>query len=125
MPGQFTFEPNGGTGVARYVYSLNGGAETIVGAGTPQAERLTPSQQQVTDLTGFSGFNATLSRATDRGHGSSQSLRIAPAATQATACGAGCVFARWEVTPAACGWVCRPAGVTARPLGLRPGHDPA
>ncbi|HEU4426659.1 MAG TPA: LamG-like jellyroll fold domain-containing protein [Pilimelia sp.] len=94
VAGSFTFGPNGATGVTEYAYSLNNGPVTKIGAGTPQAEQLTPNQQQVsTDLTGFSGFNATLARATDRGHNSGQSLRITPTATPTTSCGNGCTFA--------------------------------
>ncbi|HYN95231.1 MAG TPA: DNRLRE domain-containing protein, partial [Pilimelia sp.] len=92
-PGTFTMGPNGGAGTREYVYRLNGGAATMVGAGAQQPERLTPNQRQVsTDLTGFTAINSTIARVTNLGRNSSQSLRITPAAT--TNCGdAGCTFA--------------------------------
>ncbi|WP_020519735.1 ricin-type beta-trefoil lectin domain protein [Catelliglobosispora koreensis] len=53
---------------------------------TPQGERLTPNQQQVsTDTTGFSNYSniVDLVRVTDRGQGSStDSLRVTPVATK-------------------------------------------
>ena len=94
VAGSFTIGPNGGSGVTQYIYSLNHGAATTVAAGAPQAELLTANQQQVsTGLTGFNAVNSTLTRVTNRGHASGESMQIAPAAAQATACGTGCTFA--------------------------------
>jgi RHS repeat-associated protein len=60
----------------------------------PQGERLTPAQQQVTDLTGFSGGgNATLERRTTAGQGSStDSLAVIPARTGDTFAAVGAEY---------------------------------
>ncbi|WP_433534555.1 DNRLRE domain-containing protein [Micromonospora sp. CA-249363] len=78
--GTFTFGPNGGSDVQEFIYSLNSADSVTVPAGTAQSQMLTANQQQVsTDLTGFQGLNADITRDTTRGHNSSQSLKMTPA----------------------------------------------
>ncbi len=83
--GTFTFGPNGASDVQEYIYDLNGANSVTVPAGTAQGQVLTVNQQQVsTDLTGFGGHNATVTRDTGRGHNSGQSLKVAPLASGGT-----------------------------------------
>lgn len=88
QPGTFTFGPNGASDVQEYIYYLDGSPFVTVPAGAPQAEVLSQNQQHVsTDLTGFSGHNATIARDTTRGHNSSDSLKITPLASGGTTTG--------------------------------------
>lgn len=85
QPGSFTFGANGTTDVYEYIYSVNDGGAVTVAAGTPQAQLLTSSQQQVADLSGFTAGNTTLTRATDLGHNSTDSLKLTPVASGTSA----------------------------------------
>ncbi|MGQ5262876.1 LamG-like jellyroll fold domain-containing protein [Micromonospora sp. ZYX-F-536] len=87
QPGTFTFTPNGGTDVQEYLYSLNSTDTVTLPAGAPQGQKLNSSQQQVTDLTGFVGLNATIARDTARGHASGDSLKVTPLASGGTSTG--------------------------------------
>ncbi|MFI7492964.1 DNRLRE domain-containing protein [Micromonospora echinaurantiaca] len=83
--GTFTFGQPLVGGVEEYVYSLNDGPSVTVPAGVPQGEQLTLNQRQVsTDLTGFSGHNATIARDTTRGHDSGESLTVTPLSSGGT-----------------------------------------
>lgn len=69
-----------GMGVTRVTSSQDPGAGWV-----PQGEHLSAAQSEVTDLTGFTaGSYATMTRVTTLGHDSSDSLRIAPAASGAS-----------------------------------------
>ncbi|MET8198031.1 LamG-like jellyroll fold domain-containing protein [Micromonospora taraxaci] len=85
--GSFTFAPNGGTDVQEYLYSLNNTNTVTVPAGAPQGQKLTSSQQQVTDLSGFVGLNSTIARDTTRGHAGGDSLKVTPLASGGTSTG--------------------------------------
>jgi len=92
--GTFTLTPGSSDEVAAYTYQLNNGDAVTTGAGARGAQKLTANQQQVsTGTTGFSGYNATVSRVTNLGHNSADSLKVVPTAT-GVSCGAqGCTFA--------------------------------
>ncbi|GAB2961254.1 hypothetical protein GCM10027280_57550 [Micromonospora polyrhachis] len=96
QPGAFTFAPaSGTTGMAEYLYSLNGGNYVMVPAGQAQAEQLTENQQQVsTDLTGFTAMAyLTMVRSTEHGHDSPSSLKLTPTPTGCCAGANGDTFA--------------------------------
>jgi hypothetical protein len=92
--GTFTFAPGSSDEVAAYTYQLNGGDAVTTGAGARGAEKLTANQQKVSSgTTGFTGYNATISRVTNLGHNSSDSLKVVPSATGVSCGSAGCTFA--------------------------------